>query len=98
MIKIFNALASDKRLQVLDWLKDPTKHFPPQVFGDLEKDGVCSVKIAEKLGISQPTVSRHLNLLVDAGLLRPNRIKQWTFYLRDEKQINAAKKLIKEKL
>ena len=98
MIKILNAMANDKRLQVLDWLKDPVKYFPPQVLGDLEKDGVCSVFIAEKLGISQPTASRHLNLLADAGLLRPKRIKQWTFYSRDEEQIAAAMELFKERL
>ena len=97
-IKILSALANDKRLQVLEWLKEPGKHFPPQVFGDLEKDGVCSVFIATKLGISQPTVSRHLNQLVDAGLLRSKRIKQWTFYSRDEKEIKAATKLLSDSL
>ena len=98
MIKILNAMANDKRLRVLDWLKDPVNHFSPQIFGDLEKDGVCSVFIAEKLGISQPTASRHLNLLANAGLLRGKRIKQWTFYSRDEEQIAAAMELFKEKL
>ena len=98
MLKILSALASVKRLQVLDWLKEPKKHFSPQIFGDLEKDGVCSHIIAEKLGISQPTASRHLNMLVDAGLLLPKRIKQWTFYSRDEEQISAAQKLFQEML
>ena len=96
--KILSALANDKRLRVLDWLKQPTRNFPRQVSGDLEKDGVCSVFIANKLKVSQPTVSRHLNLLVDAGLLRPKRIKQWTFYSRNEKEITAAKKLFRERL
>jgi DNA-binding transcriptional ArsR family regulator len=86
------ALANEKRLQILEWLKAPRKHFPPQVDGDLEDDGVCSVFIADKLGISQPTASEHLKLLVQAGLLKPKRIKQWTFYLRDEKRIRELKK------
>jgi DNA-binding transcriptional ArsR family regulator len=86
------ALANEKRLKILEWLKEPTKHFPPQVDGDLEDDGVCSVFIADKLGVSQPTASEHLKLLVQAGLLKPKRIKQWTFYLRDEKRIRQLKK------
>ncbi len=85
------ALANDKRLQILDWLRDPRAHFRPQVDGDLVEDGVCGVLIAEKLGVSQPTASEHLKVLVRAGLLVPKRIRQWTFYRRDEAAIARAK-------
>ncbi len=88
------ALANERRLEILRWLKDPRAHFPPQVDGDLVKDGVCGVLIAEKLGVSQPTVSEHLKILAQAGLLRSKRIKQWTFYRRDEARIRAVKKVI----
>lgn len=88
------ALANDKRLQILQWLKSPRAHFPPQVEGDLVKDGVCSVFIAEKLGVSQPTASEHLKLLTQAGLVTPKRIKQWTFYRRNEKRIREVKREI----
>jgi DNA-binding transcriptional ArsR family regulator len=88
------ALASDRRLQVLEWLKDPIAHFPPQVDGDLVEDGVCGVLIADKLGVSQPTASEHLKILVQAGLVRSKRIKQWTFYKRDEVRIDKMKQAI----
>ncbi len=88
------ALASDKRLQILDWLKDPRSHFREQVDGDLVDDGVCTVLIAEKLGVSQPTVSEHLKILSQAGLIRGKRIKQWIFYKRDEARIREIKRLI----
>jgi|SRR6266849_10192341 ArsR family transcriptional regulator len=88
------ALDSKPRLQILAWLKDPRKHFPPQVDGDLVKDGVCGVLIARKLRVSQPTASEHLKILARAGFLRPKRIKQWTFYKRDESQIKKMKRLI----
>jgi ArsR family transcriptional regulator len=94
----FKALANDRRLQILEWLKDPRRHFRPQVDGDLVKDGVCGVLIAEKLGVSQPTVSEHLKVLTQAGLLRSKRIKQWTFYKRDEEAIRALKSAIRDKL
>jgi ArsR family transcriptional regulator len=54
-------------------------------------DGVCGVLIAEKLGVSQPTLSEHMRILVQAGLVTPKRIKQWTFYRRDEAAIGALK-------
>jgi ArsR family transcriptional regulator len=94
----FKALANDRRLQILEWLKDPARHFRPQVDGDLVKDGVCGVLIAEKLGVSQPTVSEHLKVLIQAGLLRSKRIKQWTFYKRDEQSIRGIKSAIWAKL
>jgi DNA-binding transcriptional ArsR family regulator len=87
----FRALASARRLRILGWLKQPRKHFPPQVAGDLIQDGVCGLLIARKLKVSQPTASEHLNILVSAGLIRGKRIKQWTFYKRDEKAIRKIK-------
>jgi ArsR family transcriptional regulator len=95
---LFRALASDRRLQILHWLKDPRAHFPPQVDGDLVKDGVCGLFIAEKLGISQPTLSEHMKILVQAGLVIPTRIKQWTFYRRDEERVREAKKAMQASL
>src|SRR5215468_3806725 len=88
---VLKALANERRLQILDWLKDPRAHFRPQVDGDLVEDGVCGVLIAEKLGVSQPTLSEHMRILVQAGLVTPKRIKQWTFYRRDEAAIAALK-------
>jgi DNA-binding transcriptional ArsR family regulator len=85
------AIGNERRLQILDWLKDPRAHFRPQVDGDLVDDGVCGVLIAEKLGVSQPTLSEHMRVLVQAGLVTPKRIKQWTFYRRNEAAIAALK-------
>src|SRR5580692_2273814 len=91
MERALRALANDRRLQILEWLKDPRSHFPPQVDGDLVDDGVCGGFIADKLGVSQPTASEHLKVLTQAGLIRGKRIKQWTFYKRDEARIAAIK-------
>jgi ArsR family transcriptional regulator len=98
MTTAMRALASERRLQILDWLKRPRAHFPPQVDGDLVKDGVCGVLIAAKLGISQPTLSEHMRVLTQAGLVRGKRIKQWTFYRRDEAAIRALKRTILAKV
>jgi ArsR family transcriptional regulator len=93
-IESIRAVANERRLLILEWLKDPEAHFPPQKDGHLVKDGVCGALIAAKLEVSQPTVSEHLKILAQAGLIRPKRVKQWTFYKRDEKEIAAAKRAI----
>jgi len=95
---VLRALSSGRRRQILDWLKHPRKHFRPQVDGDLVKDGVCGLLIAEKLKVSQPTASEHLRILSDAGLVRGKRIKQWTFYQRDETGIADFKRKVLKNL
>ena len=74
------ALANENRLQILHWLSDPERHFPPQEDGDLVEDGVCVGFITEKIGLRQPTVTNHMRLLQDAGLVRSKKIKNWVFY------------------
>ena len=91
---LLRALANDKRLTILGWLKHPRAHFREQIDGDLVEDGVCGVLLAEKLGIGQPAVSEHMRVLVHAGLVRPKRLKKWTFYRRNEPAIEAAKQAI----
>src|SRR3954452_339438 len=88
---VIKALANERRLRILEWLKNPRAHFPPQVDGDLVKGGVCALLLAEKLEITQATLSEHMRVLVQAGLVVPKRIRQWTFYRRDEKRIRAIK-------
>lgn len=95
---VFSALASEKRLQVLEWLKNPTANFPPQKDGDLVKDGVCVLFIADKLGVAQPTATTHLQTLARAGLVTAKRVGQWTFYKRDETAIRALKRQIRDDL
>jgi DNA-binding transcriptional ArsR family regulator len=90
-VDVIKALASDRRLMILEWLREPRAHFPPQQDGDLVRDGVCSLLIAEKLGVSQPTCGAHLKVLARAGLIRGKKIKQWVFYRRDEQRIEAIK-------
>jgi ArsR family transcriptional regulator len=97
-LDIIKALANERRLQILDWLKDPRSHFRPQVDGDLVEDGVCAVLIAEKLEISAATLSEHMRVLSQVGLVRSKRIKQWIFYRRDEERITAFKAVIQERL
>lgn len=95
-VEVLKVLGNERRLAILEWLADPVAHFPPQRDGDLAVDGVCSLFIADKLKVSQPTASEHLRLLTATGLLQAKRIKQWTFYRRDEQRIAEVKKMFDE--
>jgi DNA-binding transcriptional ArsR family regulator len=93
-VDLIKALGSEKRLLVLEWLRDPVANFPPQRDGDLVEDGVCALLIAEKLGVSAPTCGEHLKLLSRAGLIRGRKVRQWVFYQRDEDRIAVVKEAL----
>ncbi len=84
LVEQSKALAGEPRILILHWLKAPNVHFSHQVSGDPEVIGVCVTLITEKLGMSQPTVSRHLEVLKRAGFLSGKKIGKWTFYSRNE--------------
>jgi ArsR family transcriptional regulator len=98
IVAALKALANDRRLLILEWLRAPRGHFREQVDGDLADDGVCGLLIAEKLGVSQPTVSEHMRILTAAGLVSAKRIKQWTFYRRNEARLAELRAAIGERL
>lgn len=92
--ELFRALGNERRLQILEWLKDPCAHFPTQRDGDLIKDGVCGQSIAEKLGINASTLSEHMRVLQASELVTARRIKQWTFYRRNDDRIGTLAALV----
>lgn len=85
------ALANEHRLAMLRWLADPGEHFSHQVTGDPREVGVCVTLLTEKLGMAQPTVSRHLEILRRAGFVSVDKIGRWSFFQRDESAIAEYK-------
>lgn len=78
MLNVLKALANEKRLQILEWLKEPAKHFTSATC-DVTKEGVCVGLIEQKVGLSQSTVSQYLLQLQQAELITMERKGQWTF-------------------
>jgi ArsR family transcriptional regulator len=71
----FTALADPVRLRVLSILA-------------ASPDGeVCVCDFVEPLGKSQPTVSHHLKILSDAGLVHGDRRGKWVWYSLDRKRL-----------
>ena len=87
--RALKAVASARRLQILEWLKDPVAHFPPQEHGDPIEHGACNMYITDKLGVSQPAASRHMKVLVDAGLVIATPRSGYVYYRRDTAAIDV---------
>lgn len=82
--EILRALANDARLDILRWLRDPAANFGPQAVGDFDVEGVCVSVIQERAGLSQPTISAHLKILHQAGLVTRKKVGPWHYYKRNE--------------
>lgn len=102
-VKVFKALSNQTRLDILKWLKDPEKEITSvscetvqHMMNDL--GGICVGDIVEKAGLAQSTVSKYLNELQEAGLLQAERHGKWTYYRRDEDNIQELSRQIKEEL
>jgi len=93
-VEVAKALASPTRQQILYWLKDPAQSFVSRREGDLTDRGVCASLIADKVGVSQPTVSRHLDVLRRAQLIETDRVAGWAFHRRDEDGLARARHLL----
>src|SRR3989338_7512536 len=91
IIAVLKAISNEKRLKILQWLKEPKKNFV-SLHCDVEKEGVCVGLIEEKIGLSQSTVSQYLMLLQQAGLISTERRGQWTYCKRNEKTIKELMK------
>ncbi|MBA0170143.1 ArsR/SmtB family transcription factor [Pectobacterium versatile] len=94
--ELLRALGNEQRLIILEWLADPRAHFPEQQDGDLVKDGVCVGFITEKIGLSQPTVTGHLQYLSKAGIVTSKRIKNWVFYKLVPERLDEATTALSE--
>ena len=63
--RIFKALADENRLQILTLLK---------------KGELCACHLLEELNITQPTLSHHMKLLCDSGIVNFRKEGKWMHY------------------
>ncbi|WP_119731622.1 ArsR/SmtB family transcription factor [Thermomonospora amylolytica] len=88
LVDALRALANPTRLQLLQWLREPERHFPLEgAIADPVEVGVCVSHIQAKVGLAQSTVSAYMAELQRAGLVRATRVGKWTHYKRDEERI-----------
>ena len=51
-----------------------------RIFNILLKGETCACELLEDLDIAQPTLSRHMRILVDSGLVSARKDAQWMRY------------------
>ena len=78
---IFKALGDENRWKILDILKGGEK---------------CACVLLNKLEISQPTLSHHMKILCDAGLVTGRKEGKWTHYSISEKGVEQAKECLRQ--
>ena len=83
---IFKALSDETRLKIVLMLS---------------KEELCACKILEKFNITQPTLSYHMKILVDIGLVNSTKDGYWVKYSINEKSreelLFFVSQLLKEK-
>lgn len=97
--EVFKTLSNPTRMVIVQWLKEPKKHF--DVSGqlvDADEEGVCVSIIQAKTGLSQPTVSLYLAALQRAELVRSKRIGPWTYYKRNEDKVQEFLQTLERQL
>ncbi|MFF2482332.1 ArsR/SmtB family transcription factor [Paenibacillus sp. NPDC058071] len=93
-LTVIKALSNETRFRILEWLKEPDKHFGAMAYmhqGCDFEGGVCVGAIAEKSGLAQSVISGYLVKMQKSGLLESKRHCQFTYYRRNEESINAFK-------
>jgi ArsR family transcriptional regulator len=68
LARIFKALADPARLRLVS------------IVAAHEGQEACVCDLTEPLGLSQPTVSHHLKILVDAGIFTRDQRGKWAYY------------------
>lgn len=74
--RVFKALSDPNRLRIMDMLSD---------------DELCACKILEKLNITQPTLSHHMKILCDSGLVNSVQCGKWMHYSLNQSGIELLK-------
>lgn len=79
--KIFKAFCDENRLKILDILKTGEK---------------CACSLLEELEISQSTLSHHMKILCESGIVSGRRDGKWTHYMISVKGLETANYILGE--
>ena len=76
---LFKALGDPTRLEIVDMIS----------CGEL-----CGCKILERFNITQPSLSHHMKILCDCGLVKGRKEGKWMYYSLDEKAVQNFKDIL----
>jgi ArsR family transcriptional regulator, arsenate/arsenite/antimonite-responsive transcriptional repressor len=75
-------------------LADPTRLRLISLVAAHQDAEACVCELTDPVGLSQPTVSHHLKILVDAGILTREQRGKWAYYRLVPDTLNALAALI----
>ena len=79
--RIFKAFCDENRLTILEMLQNGEK---------------CACVLHEKLNITQPTLSHHMKILIESGIVTARKEGKWTYYSISAAGCEAAASLMKK--
>lgn len=77
---VLDAVAAERLAVVLKALAEPTRLRLVSLIAGHEGAEACVCELTAPVGLSQPTVSHHLKVLVEAGLLERAQRGKWAYY------------------
>ena len=80
LASILKALADENRLRILSMLKQTGCC---SIAGSKDQ-GMCACDIESQFDLSQPTISHHMKVLREAGLVSAEKVGAWMWYRRNE--------------
>jgi len=75
-----DAQEAEEMAQALRVIADPTRLRVLSILASAENQEGCVCDLTEPLGVGQPTVSHHLKVLSEAGLVTREQRGRWVFY------------------
>lgn len=77
---VLDVAAAERLATVLKALAEPTRLRLVSLIAGHEDAEACVCDLTTPVGLSQPTVSHHLKILVEAGLLQRTQRGKWAYY------------------
>ena len=78
--RVITPTEADSLATSLKAIADPTRLRLLSLVAAHENQEACVCDLTEPVGLSQPTVSHHLKILVDAGILSREQRGRWAYY------------------
>lgn len=88
-------LATSKCVEVFRALGDATRLDVFRLIAS-RREPICVCEITPRFGVSQPTISHHLRVLREAGLVTATRRGVWAWYEANPEGVEAARSLLDE--
>jgi ArsR family transcriptional regulator len=87
---VLSAGDAEQLAKVFKALGDPTRVRLLSLIGAHDDGEACVCDLTEPVSLSQPTVSHHLKLLADAGLITREQRGKWAYYRLVQPALDAA--------